>query len=70
MLEKLYQDASAKLSLNSSASLVLPISELKQHLYKGVLKNNPIPMFDDHMSLKKVTRFWKAVLHHSDLLSL
>ena len=38
VLEKLYQDASAKLSLNSPASLAPPISESKQHLYKGVLK--------------------------------
>jgi len=70
VLEKLYQDASAKLSLNSPASLAPPISESKQHLYKGVLKNNPIPMFDGHMSLEKVTRFRKAVQHHSDLLGL
>ena len=27
-------------------------------------------MFDGHMSLEKVTRFRKAVQHHSDLLGL
>src|SRR5438552_6020482 len=53
VLEKLYQDASMKLSLNSPASLALSISELKQHLYKGVLKNNPIPIFDGHIRLDK-----------------
>src|SRR5436305_627824 len=44
VLEKLYQDASVKLLLNYPASLVPPTSELKRYLYKGVLKNNPIPI--------------------------